>query len=75
MLLYYRHVNQAERWETAPMQMAGGVYSAAIPATYTGAPYPIQYYFEVKLSPASAALYPGLGAELTGQPYFVVRRA
>jgi hypothetical protein len=52
-----------------------GTYSATIPATYTDTPYPIQYYFEVKLSATAATIYPGFGAELAGQPYFAVRRA
>jgi hypothetical protein len=41
---------------------------------YTRSPFALQYYFEVKMSPASAALYPGLGTERTDQPYFVVRQ-
>ena len=53
----------------------GRVWRAAIPSEYTGTPYPLQYYFEVKAAPASAALFPGLGPQRTNQPYFVVRRA
>ena len=30
--LYYRHVNQAERWESAEMALGDGVWRAAIPA-------------------------------------------
>ncbi len=72
--LHYRRVNQAERWQSAPMQSAGRLWSAAIPAEYTGSAYPLQYYFELKEAPERAALYPGFGEQLTGQPYFVVRR-
>jgi len=72
--MYYRHVDQAERYEKVTMEAAKGAYSATIPATYTDTPYPMQYYFEVKLGAAGATIYPGVGAELTGQPYFVVRR-
>ena len=57
------------------MKLAGSRYAAAIPATYTDSQFPLQYYFEVRQGPESATLYPGLGADLTNQPYFVVRRA
>ena len=72
--LHYRVVNHAERWQSAPMQSNGRSWRAEIPAEYTRSPFALQYYFEVKISPASAALYPGLGRERTDQPYFVVRR-
>jgi hypothetical protein len=70
--LYYRHVNQAERWQSAEMEARAGAHRAAIPAAYTDTPYALQYYFELRTGPAAAWLYPGLGAELTGQPYFVI---
>jgi hypothetical protein len=72
--LYYRHVNHAERWERVPMQSDGRLWRGTIPADYTGTPYALQYYFELQESPEAAALYPGLGEQLTGQPYFVARR-
>ncbi|HUP03988.1 MAG TPA: hypothetical protein VMU19_08365, partial [Bryobacteraceae bacterium] len=72
--LYYRHVNHAERWQSLAMQSTARTWKAAIPADYTGAPYPLQYYFELRESPEAAALYPGLGEQLTNQPYFAVRR-
>lgn len=72
--LFYRRVNQAERWQSAPMQSAGRLWRAEIPAEYTPSPYPLQYYFELTESPDSAALYPGFGEQRTGQPYFAVRR-
>jgi len=34
----------------------------------------LQYYFEAAESPESVALYPGFGTQLTGQPYFVIRK-
>jgi len=74
VLLHYRRVNQAERWRSAPMESAGRLWRAAISSEYTQSPYPLQYYFELKEAPESAALYPGLGERLTGQAYFVVRR-
>ncbi len=74
-LLYYRHVNQSERYQSVEMQAKAGKYWAAIPASYTDSEYPIQYYFELKEKGryANAWLYPGLNAALANQPYFVVR--
>jgi hypothetical protein len=72
--LYYRHVNQAERYETVEMQAEGGNYRAAIPAAYTDSVYPLQYYFEVREAADRAWLFPGFAADLANQPYFVVQR-
>jgi len=72
--LHYRHVNQGERYQTAEMEANDRRYRATVPASYTGSPYPLQYYFELKESPDKALLYPGFGPDLMNQPYFVVRR-
>jgi hypothetical protein len=71
--LYYRHVNQAERYESVEMEARGKVYRASIPAAYTDSPYPLQYYFEVKESAEKAWLHPGF-ADPSGMPYMVLRR-
>ena len=71
--LYYRHVNQAERFESAEMQTQANGYHAAIPGAYTASPYPLQYYFELHASADNAWLHPGFAPGLTNQPYFVVR--
>ncbi len=71
--LYYRHVNQAERYETVEMQVVEKRYQATIPANYTNSSYPLQYYFELKEGPEAAWLYPGFDKDLANQPYFVVR--
>ena len=73
-LLYYRHVNHAERYETVEMKLMGKSYRAAIPADYTDSLYPLQYYFEVMEEPGKAWLYPGFKENLTNQPYFVVHK-
>jgi hypothetical protein len=73
--LYYRHVNQAERWQSEPMRPDARLWRGAVRSEYTESPYPLQYYFEVREGPQSAALCPGLGEQLTAQPYFVVRTA
>ena len=72
--MYYRHVNQAERFESVEMQVRDNRYRAAIPAAYTQSLYPLQYYFELKTAPDQACLFPGFAANLSNQPYFVVRR-
>ena len=71
--MYYRHVNQAERFESVEMQAHDNRYRAVIPANYTQSLYPLQYYFELKTAPDQACLFPGFAANLSNQPYFVVR--
>lgn len=73
VLLHYRHVDQAERYQTAEMKKGGDRYLAAIPAAYTNSQYPIAYYFEIK-NVENSWLFPGFSAQLTGTPYFVVRQ-
>jgi hypothetical protein len=70
--LHYRHVNQSERWQSVMMDRKGKAYAAAIPNAYTDSPYPLQYYFELKLAADRAWLYPGFPSDLAGQPYFVI---
>lgn len=72
--LYYRHVNHAERFESVEMQVVGKGFQTTIPAVYTDSVYPLQYYFELKDGPKAAWMYPGFNADLTNQPYFVVRK-
>ncbi len=71
--LYYRHTNQSEPWRMTPMQMEAGSCHAAIPGDYTDSPYPLEYYFELSDEAGRSWLYPGLGATLSNQPYFVLR--
>lgn len=73
--LRYRHVNQAEAWESVDMERHGEVWQAAIPAAYTDSPYPLQYHFVLRQATAGAALFPGLGPDLVREPYFVVRQS
>jgi hypothetical protein len=73
--VYYRHVNQGDRFESLEMQPKGSRFQATIPAEYTNSPYPLQYYFEIQRSANNASLYPGFEQGLTHQPYFVVRQA
>jgi hypothetical protein len=72
--IYYRHVNQAERYQMAEMQRQNETWRATIPASYTGSRFPLQYYFELRQGPDKGSLYPGFTPDLTNEPYFVVRR-
>ena len=45
------------------------------PALATNWDAALEYYFELKEGPEAVRLYPGFNADLTNQPYFVVRRA
>jgi hypothetical protein len=71
--LHYRHVDQAERWTSVPMTGKGGSFEAAIPASYTASPYPLQYYFEFQRG-GKAWSHPAFNASLSNTPYFAVFR-
>ena len=73
--MYYRHVDQAERYAVVEMEGRRGTFSATIPGAYTDSEYPLEYYFEVRESAGAVTLFPGFSDTLTNQPYFVVRRA
>ncbi len=73
--LYYRHVNQAERFKAIAMSHIGEYWRAKIPGEYTDTLYALQYYFELIEKPDNAWLYPGFSASLMNQPYFVVRKS
>jgi hypothetical protein len=70
--LYYRHVDQAERWVSAEMAAAGAVYTAAIPGEYTQSPFPLEYYFELMRGSEAAWLFPAFNRTLSNQPYYAV---
>lgn len=73
--LRYRRVNQGEVWQEIPMQKGDSEFRAAMPAPYTDSPFPLQYYFRIRLGPDTAVLRPGLETRVEGQPYFIVRQA
>lgn len=75
LVLHYRQVNQVAVWQSTPMEKRGADFHATIPAAYIDTPFPIQYYFEVREARERAWLLPGLGPDLCGQPYFVLRQA
>lgn len=71
--LFYRHVNQGERWLSMPMLQQGDGFAAAIPAAYTNSPYPLQYYFAMTQD-GKTGMWPGFNASLSNTPYCVVWR-
>lgn len=73
--LHYRHVNQAERWQSAELTRNGATFQGEILAAYTAQRYALQYYFEIETSPTEATLFPPLAADLANAPYYVLRRA
>ena len=56
--LYYRHVNQAERWLSVEMRRDHSGYSAAIPGDYTNSVFPLQYYFDFSTEPMRRGCIP-----------------
>ncbi len=77
MRLYYRHVDQAERWTSVEMSHQNGRHAGVIPAEYTMSEFALQYYFGSEDGKGRAWLFPGFNKTLSNQPYFAVykRRA
>jgi len=75
VVLYYRHVNQAERYQAATMANNHGVYELEISSSYTNTVYPLQYYFQIRYEDGDATLHPGFDELRQWPPYFVVRRS
>jgi len=71
--LWYRQVNQAERWQGVAAVLEGASWHAAIPADCTASSYPLQYYAEA-WSGEGGRLYPGFAAWPDPQPYVVLQR-
>jgi hypothetical protein len=72
--LYYRHVNQAERWLSVEMQRDHNGYGAAIPGSYTNSVFPLQYYFALQRGADAAWLYPAFNSTLSNQPYYAIAK-
>ncbi|HZO90887.1 MAG TPA: hypothetical protein VFB38_21350 [Chthonomonadaceae bacterium] len=73
--LRYRRVNQAEPYRTLEMERHDDHYQAVLPGEVTDSPFPLQYFFELRRTSGPAWFYPGFNADLSNQPYFVVRQA
>jgi len=70
--LWYRHVDQAERWRSVEMERTGERLSGAIPGEYSGSVYALEYYFELRRGKDSAWFYPAFNRSLSNQPYYAV---
>lgn len=71
--LHYRPVNQAETYLVQRMRhVGGGCFEATIPAAHADSPYPLQYFFVLRLG-ALAWRYPELATDVANQPYYVLR--
>jgi hypothetical protein len=73
MILHYRHVNQAERWQQTAMSGQRDSYRAEISGSYTQSAYSLQYYFEIQTGDGKATLSPGFNTDLNNQPYYVIQ--
>lgn len=71
--LFYRHVNQGERWISCDMERSGKAFEASIPAGYTESRFSLEYYFELRGN-AGACFYPAFNTSLSNQPYFSLMR-
>jgi hypothetical protein len=72
--LWYRHVDQAERWRSIAMEEASGVFRASIPGGYTQSEFPLQYYFVLARGTDASWFYPAFNATLSNQPYYAIRK-
>jgi len=72
--LRYRHLDQSELYEHVEMERDEGRYVATIDGRYSDAPYALQYLFVVRDPDGGAWLYPGLAADLSNQPYYLIRQ-
>jgi hypothetical protein len=70
--LYYRHVNQGERWVSMEMQRGNSGYTAAIPGNYTDSVYSLQYYFVLSRGSEAAWFFPAFNGTLSNQPYYAI---
>lgn len=71
--LHYRHVDQAEAWQSVAMTAQSAGWQGEVPAGYTASPFALQYDFELR-SEQVAVLSPGLREDLSNQPYYLVRQ-
>ena len=69
--LHYRHINQAERWKSMPMDTSSDGFSATISADYTRSDFHLQYFISFQRD-GQSVLVPGLEANLANEPYFTV---
>jgi len=72
--LRYRHVDQSAPYEEVAMDRDADGFSTEVPSGYSDSPFALQYHFVVRDVRGRSWQYPGLGPELSDQPYVVVRQ-
>jgi hypothetical protein len=75
VILSYRHINQAESWESAPLESTDSGFRGRIPADYTDSTYGLMYFFTVEHGHGEVTMHPGLQGALANQPYYAVMPA
>lgn len=73
-VLRYRVVDQSQRWQALRMESDGNSHVATIPSAYLETPYHLQFFVSLTAN-GEQRLCPGLDADLSNQPYFLVRQA
>jgi hypothetical protein len=69
-----RPMNQALPFSEQEMDREGNDFVGCVPGADLGSPYALAYAFVLHDDGGAVWRYPGLGDDLTGQPYFTVRR-
>ncbi len=70
--LHCRPANQADVYNAFDMKQEKGRWTATVPAEQTDSIYPLIYFFECHSASGEAWLWPGLGPDLSNQPYFAL---
>jgi hypothetical protein len=71
--LRFRPLNQALAFRASEMTRSGDTFTVRLPSAELDGAFPLAYAFVVRETNGVAWRYPGVGDELTDQPYFVVR--
>jgi hypothetical protein len=71
--LFYRHVDQAEEYDSVELTRQDDELRAVIPGAYTASQYALQYFFELHDGRGGARRFPGFTSDRDNQPYFVVQ--
>jgi hypothetical protein len=73
VVVRYRPMNQSLAFSTLEMERRGARFMARIPAAHLDGRYPLAYAFVLYDSDGTVWRHPGLGEQLTRQPYFQLR--
>ena len=73
VVLRHRSMNQALLYLESPMNRSGATFMGKIPGSVADGAYPLCYAFVLSTQDGRAWREPGLGPDLTGRPYHVIR--